>query len=253
MIVGSMATYPARAHIFWNAAETIAAQVDVLYIVLNEFEAVPKIANVPSNVRFILPKQDLKDVGKFLPEFGDDDIVFLTDDDILYPSDYVERTLISIKGLRYSGRCIYGYHGTRYLPATFRGDLDSAIGAIKHRIYGGKLRRLRKNFFYEDALAEHCVVDQLGSGVAVARGRDLPKIAYMNGSQNFVDVRLARWCFESDISSVCLPRAGGWLHTQVTNASIYQTFTRRTPAHVLKEIYAFAGHWKLQKAKIETT
>ena len=251
MIVASMATYPARADLFWNAARTIVNQVDVLYIVLNEFKTVPDIPNVPPNVRFIIPETDLKDLGKFLPDFGDNDIVFLCDDDIIFPPDYVDCTLASIDKLPASVRSVYGYHGTRYLPARFLGDIESAIGALKHRYYGGKLRKLRSSFFYENALDAPKVVDQLGSGVSVARGRDIAPFAFMDGSRQFVDVRWARWCFENDIACVCLPRESAWLATQSTNGSIYKSFTRRTPKFVRKEIYAFAGRWAPKASMFE--
>lgn len=246
MIIGCMATYPARAQLFWTSVKTILTQVDMLHIVLNEFAAIPDIPEVPANVRFIIPDRDLKDVGKFLPKVDEDDLVFLADDDILFPPDYVQRSVAAMAGFPSDRRCVFGYHGTRYLPATFQGDVSSAIGAIKHKIHGGKLRKLRTSFFYENALDAPRAVDQLGSGVAMARGRDIPPFSFMNGSQNFVDVRWARWCFENNVDRVCLPREGSWIQTQSTESSIYQSFTRRTPVHVRNEIYGFAGRWKDQ-------
>ena len=247
-----MATYPARADLFWRSVETVAPQVDLLYIILNDFQRIPTVPDPPSNVRFIIPENDLKDLGKFLQHWDDDDWVFLCDDDILYPANYVERTLTLIDGLPSSVRAAYGYHGTRYLPARFCGTLDSAIGFLKHRIHGAKLRKLRKSFFYENGLDAPRVVDQLGSGVAAARGRDIAPFSYMSGSQSFVDVRWARWCFENDVACICLPRDQHWLATLPTDESIYKSFTRRTPKFVRRELYAFAGEWALKSQLLDT-
>ena len=246
MIIGSMATYPAREGLFWDSVQTIVNQVDRLYIVLNEFTSVPHIPNVPDTVEFILPDQDLKDVGKFRPAFGDDDLVFFVDDDILYPPDYVAHTIAMMAALPQGRAVAGGYHGTRYLPARFKGDLASALGALKHRYYGGKLRKLRRAFFYESALETPQIVDQLGTGVTAMYGRDVPPLAYMEDSRKFVDVRLARWCHERAITQVCLPRTQGWIATQSTDETIYHTFTRRTPKQVRREIYDYAGAWARQ-------
>lgn len=244
MIVGSMATYPARRHQFWESVRTIVNQVDLLYVVLNEYSDVPEVPSVPSNVEFIIPDRDLKDLGKFVPKFGDSDFVFLTDDDITYPDDYVTRTLSLIESFSSEARCVFGYHGTRYLPASFDGTLHSTLCMLRHRLHGGKIRKLRKSFFYENHLATAQVVDQLGTGVAAMRGRDLAPFEFMDGSQQFVDVRMALWCQRNDITRVCLPRSAGWLNTLSTEDSIYKSFTRRTPRHVRKEIYEFAGKWE---------
>ena len=37
------------------------------------------------------------------------------------------------------------------------------------------------------------------------RGADMPPFAYMADARMFVDVRLARWCFEQDIASSACP------------------------------------------------
>ncbi len=190
--------------------------------------------------------------GKFLPDWADDDWVFLCDDDILYPPNYVERTLALIDKFPLSLSAAYGYHGTRYLPAEFDGSFRSAVGSLKHRVHRGKLRKLRSSFFYEDSLDGPRVVDQLGSGVAAARGRYIAPFSFMTGSQKFVDVRWARWCFENDVVCICLPREKDWLETQSTDKSIYKRFTRRTPRFVRKELYNFAGKWPKKSNFLDT-
>jgi hypothetical protein len=62
----------------------------------------------------------------------------------------------------------------------------------------------------------------------------------MNGSQKFVDVRLARWAFEQGITEVCLPREAGWLKPIRYEATIFDDFTRKNPPEVTREILTFA-------------
>jgi hypothetical protein len=61
----------------------------------------------------------------------------------------------------------------------------------------------------------------------------------MRDSQMFVDVRLARWCFEQGIEIVCLPRPRGWLTEERHDERIYE-FTRQNPGHVSREVATFA-------------
>ena len=72
------------------------------------------------------------------------------------------------------------------------------------------------------------------------RAADMPPWPYMEDSRKFVDVRLARWCFERNITLVCPPRPRGWLRKVYFDESIYHTFTRRHPPHVAREIWTYA-------------
>ena len=55
----------------------------------------------------------------------------------------------------------------------------------------------------------------------------------------FVDVRLARWCFDKGIDLVCLPRAAGWLTEERFDERIYD-FTRGNPERVVREVATYA-------------
>jgi len=76
-----------------NVIGRIAPQVDHLFVCLNEYESKPSELGAFRNVTAIIPRQNWKDVGKFIFPTDDSDIVFTIDDDILYPRNYVEYTL----------------------------------------------------------------------------------------------------------------------------------------------------------------
>jgi len=240
MIYGNMATYPKRADTIEEVVNRIAPQLDILRVVLNEFEDVPP-GNYPDNVEFLFPEEDLKDVGKFYPETKDDaSFIFLLDDDILYPSNYVERTLEMAK--RYDKEAtIFGYHASIYLPFDVSLNPKSWYGAFIFKLFGGNLRKSRRVFHYERALDRCLLVDQLGTGAVSMKPEYMPPFEIMAGSAKFTDVRLSKWAHAKGIKMRSLERADKWLDILDFDENIYKTFTRRTPEHVLDEIRTFAG------------
>lgn len=215
---------------------SLAAQVDVLNLVLNEYREVPGELRTFPNVNPILPEHDTKDTGKYLPQVGADDIVFTVDDDIGFPPDYVVRTLERYDALG-AGPVMAGYHGTLYRPARYlRSD-------FLRRLIGYKLDWIvnsRRFMGFMDALPEAIVVDDLGTGVAVMRGRDMPPFDHVRDAQRFIDVRLALWCHRKGIARVCLPREAGWLRPVQHPENIWQDFTLANPPHVAREIRQYA-------------
>ncbi|MBC55949.1 MAG: hypothetical protein CL814_03335 [Confluentimicrobium sp.] len=231
MIIANMATYPPRRAAFLRAVAAVAPQVDQLNLVLNEYDAIPRELAGFGNVTAVIPDEDLKDVGKFLPDSSAAEHVFTMDDDILYPADYVATTLSRLAALRHK-RVLAGYHGSLY-----RGwpRLAARLGIRPNRIAAH-----RRQFRFRDGLAAPVVVDQLGSGVSVMRGCDFPPFDFMKGSQGFVDVRLARWCHEHGILPVCLPRAAGWLSAESFDEALFYSVTQASPPHVAREIWEYA-------------
>ena len=235
-IVANLATYPARVHRLRSVVAALAPQVDVLNIVLNEYASVPDELPRPSNVRPIVPDVDYKDVGKFHPATAPDDLVFLVDDDLEYPADYVAATRRQVEALG-GGPCVYGYHGTVYAKPRF---------GLSPRRFGRWLRYGPERILegkevhrFGEALDRAVVVDQIGTGTAVLAGSLMPPMEYMLSSRKFVDVRMARWCFERAIDMVCLPRKAGWLSEERQETRIFD-FTRSNPPEVAAEVASFA-------------
>lgn len=215
----------------------ISPQVDRLNIVLNEYDAVPVELAKYSNVVSIIPKDDLKDLGKFYPDVSDAQYVFLIDDDIVYPSDYVSATINRFETLALPN-CMGGYHGSLYQRPRLRQLLRSPALLFT---YNKRVADFRSGeFYFCNELKVATVVDQLGTGTAILRGKDMPPFEYMRTSVKYVDVRLARWCFERGITPVCLPRAANWLGAVGFNESIYDSYTTKNPSYVNTEILTYA-------------
>ena len=239
MITANMATYPAREPTLGAVLARLAPQVDVLNITLNEYRSAPNIQNIPSNVRLLWPPTDLKDTGKFYPRAPETGFVFYVDDDILYPKNYVEQTLWWFDRYQ-TQRCALGFHGCFYL-AFHQADLRRLPKLLRTWVRGqDHLAQNRRTFSFDEKLDHPTVVDQLGTGTLAMRTENLPPFDYMRDSQKFVDVRLARWLFEKEITPICLPREGSWLQPIQYPETIYASYTRSSPEKLVEEIRSFA-------------
>ena len=226
MIVANMASFPARKDILLEAIERLLPQVDRINLCLNEYDEIPKELAKYSTLHPFIPEMDYKDIGKFVPKVEDDDYVLLVDDDIPYPSDYVE-TLFS-NYLKYrSENAVVGVHGIIYSD-----------------VYDGNVAS-RKVFMYARSLEKDRVVNQLGTGTVLLKGHKMPSLDYMMGSQRYVDVRFSRYLYEKNIPLICISRSENWLSEQKIKGSIFDTFTSNWPKNVVLEVQKIAGYSKL--------
>lgn len=244
MIVANLATYPPRSKALFGVLNSLASQVDCINLILNEYEIVPDIISRFENINAVIPKHDTKDAGKFYCHTSEADYVLLVDDDIIYPQNYVQKTISNFNSLD-NHNVIAGYHSSIYQRPPFPKDFTNLKRFIKYYIEPNLIVHYRKIFHYSTGIERPIFVDQIGSGTVIMRGKDMPPYDYMKTSQKFVDVRLAKWCFERDIARVCLPRTDGWLASydkngEIFEETIYRNFTKTKQPHVAKEIRKFA-------------
>ena len=238
MIVANLATYPARSDRLAVAVRRLAAQVDRLNVVLNEYGEVPGDAPRDEGIEYILPKEDTKDVGKFYPEVDRDDLVLLVDDDIRYPDDYVARTVDSFEALS-TRRCLAGYHCSTYR----RPGIANLRGFVRFHTSPNRIAHFREFIGFVSEVERPMLVDQVATSSAIIRGGDMPPYDYMRSSQKFVDVRLAKWCHEQGIERVRLPAPANWIAnapSEESDDSIKASFTQKHHAHVADEIRTYA-------------
>lgn len=237
MIVANLATYPPRRENLLPVVKAIAPQVDRLNVVLNQFDAcLPELEEIPGVVQ-IRPDTDTKDVGKFYPDVQEAEYVFLIDDDLVYPPDFVARTIREFKSLG-EGKFFGGFHGSLYVRPGF---------SLKPKRFWRwltyderKVAGFRRRVQVHEAVGKPIVMDQIATNAAIIRGPDMPPYEFMADSQKFVDVRLARWNFERGIVPVLLPRPAGWIGQVRFEDTIYRSFTCRDLPHVAAEIMSYA-------------
>ena len=234
MIRAHMATYPPREAMLRQSLLTIAPQVDVVRVCLNEYETLPAFLTEMANVEAFIPDDNWKDVGKFATKPIPDDIVFFVDDDLSYHKNFVRRMLRIGREVGLENN-VFGVHGANYGVGVLASKLD------------------RKVYHFKRPLNETTQVEQLGSGTMMALGKNVAPLDFMLGSQSFVDVRYARWLFQNGITSWAISRPRGFVKEIAPESdnheTIWASFTKNTPEHVMDEIRAFAKkHTSVERA-----
>lgn len=237
MLIANLATYPPRAGRLEQMMSIIAPGVDRVNLVLNEYEEIPAHLAKHKNVFAVIPEEDTKDTGKFLPKADKNDLVFLVDDDLIYPADYFSRSAEIYEALG-EGKWVGGYHGTFYSRFPKKLTPRKLLQVLPVSL--GKAEPFKNTYHYSKKLTQHRRVAQIGTGTAVLRGNLMPPFDYMRSSQKFVDIRFGRWCAEQGIKMVCFAREKDWIGKIAFPVTIRNSFTRHLPQEVVAEIRSYA-------------
>lgn len=212
MIVAHMATFPPRKDIMLEAVRNIAPQVDKLKIFLNEYEVIPSELSSYRNVKPHIDDKNIKDAGKFYFDVNERDVVFTIDDDILFPDDYVERTLKFGEKIGFEKNVI-GYHAHAWV---FRKNIK---------------RMGWRNFFFHKQCGNIIEVDVIGTGTACFLGKNAPPYRFMESSSGFVDIRFSLYQRKMGNRLWTLPRDLNYLAQNLPDSlqesSIFNTVTRK--------------------------
>lgn len=192
LVRAHMATFPARAGIFRRVVEAMLPQVDRMVIVFNEMDEAPADLEADPRIEAITTDRDTKDLGRFFSRPDPDDIVFLVDDDIAYPADYVARSIAEASRIGWDGH-VFGYQGMEFR----HGD--------------GQQQRGWQVIRFPDALSQAQGVRMLGTGTALARGDAIPTISAMAPYLGHADVGFALLNLRAGRKAWALPRPGKWL------------------------------------------
>lgn len=109
LVRAGLASIPERVEGLKQVVERLYDQVDELYIYLNRFEEAPAFLRGDSRIR-VFTGDDLGDRGKFRFVDGFRGYFVSVDDDIDYPSFYVNHLIDGIE--RYGRRAAVGWHGS---------------------------------------------------------------------------------------------------------------------------------------------
>ena len=201
-VVACMATFPARHSQSLIVLKTILPQVDHLYVYLNNYQEVPSEYSHPK-VSAVLADSDgvgdLRDMGKFY-FLGDlqNEIVFLIDDDICYPPNYVSRMTDRVSN--WQGLSVIGVHG-RTLDAICKDYFKDSN--VNH---------------FRDSLKQDTVVDVLGTGT-VAFDNSILKLSFHDFSNpGMADIDFAVNSRVDSFPLVAISRDKNWL-TPVESSS----------------------------------
>ncbi len=146
--IGGMATMPSRAHLLGTVLASILPQLDRLFIFFDKYKEVSHAFTTHPKIVALTPARfgELAGAGKFLglQRHEDPCLYYCFDDDILYPSDYVE--VLTRALYRHRLRAIAGFHA-----------------AILKRPYRSYIRD-RTILHFRSPCETDCFADLLGTG-----------------------------------------------------------------------------------------
>lgn len=223
MIRAHLATFPPRVGILMQSVNSILPQVDRLCICLNGYDSIPPELADDARIEAMIPDRNLKDAGKFAFAAADDDMVFTIDDDIIYPTDYVTRTMSFFDQLPVD-RHVLGYMGNAWVAKDKRGG------------------RGWKTYMFHKRAPHLVKVDVLGTGTTCMLGRNLPKLDDIEDASGFVDLRHARLQTQAGRWMWAVPREHDYLVStmteDLTESGLFHTVNQQRPAPMVTELAA---------------
>jgi len=186
-----IASIPQREAGLAKVVEALYDQADEICVHLNGYDAVPSFLRDDAKLRAV-SGVDLGDRGKFRFVDGFTGYYVTVDDDINYPSFYVEHLIDGIE--RYGRRAVVGWHGS---------ILDPAITDF----YDHSRRRVLE--FSKD-VPEDAFVHVLGTGAAAMHTDTLALSLSDFPAPNMADIFVALQALRQDVPLVTLAHRAGW-------------------------------------------
>lgn len=201
-IIACLATFPPRERVLEKTVASIIDQVDELRIWANGYTP-GEIPDFLYQDKIIVDfGDDIGDNGKVanLPKRG---YVFLVDDDILYPSNYVE-TLKNVIDL-YNRQAVVGCHAAIMQPPIRNYFKD------------------RQVFHFKAMVPRHTPVNVLGTGCLAYHTEYINFHISDAPCPNMLDVHFAVWCQKNRKRMLTVSRPAMWLRPQPVPESLWDS------------------------------
>lgn len=207
-VVIGMASIKEREALLKISLRSLSEQCREIYVYLNNYEAVPCWASEFKNVRFLLGKEHLGDIGdaaKFYAISSAEKYFISTDDDLEYPKDFVETLLLWQKRLK--SKAWVTTHGR-------------VLGDIKAPIEGYHLKPHPNTKLFHglrSVLSPYQVhFGGTGSLCLDVSQHTFPLDYLLNSPKNNADIWVGLHCMSQKIPIVVIPHAQGWMKQQAT-------------------------------------
>lgn len=202
MIIAQIASVPEREHMLVNTVESLINQVDYVRISLNNYKTIPaELARV--GVIIYRRKNEKGDAEKIYNLEHFCGYVFLCDDDLIYPPDYVDTMLDS---MRYEdNQCILTCHGrimNEKPVVNSYTDRVAAFHCLQNVDYSGP-------------------VDIGGTGVMAFHTDYFMPVYDFVGTANMLDIWIARFAYEQGCKIKMQPHEEGWIQYQHPEHTIW--------------------------------
>jgi len=198
MIVAKMATHPARDSVVRKAIESLVNQVDLVTVYCNGHTSRDDLQHPKIRLHF---GDDLGDGGKLFGEFGE--YTFLVDDDLEYPPNYVENSILALE--TYQNSRVVGCHG-----AIMKNPVKNYFND-------------RRVIHYRDQVRRPIAVNVLGTGTLAMHQSVQSKLSINPQHKNMLDCYFAVACQKSRIGMISITRPYGWIKQIPVSESLWMS------------------------------
>lgn len=200
--IGNIASYK-RNHQLLKTIHSVINQVDELNIFLNDFEGDLDEIFFNEKVNLFFTNNEYGDGYKFLKLLESDGYYFTFDDDLIYPTDYVNTMIEKIDF--YDKKKILTLHGKKFSQLPIQSYYNSNF----------------ERFHFIDENVVDIKVDVGGTGV-MAFHTDVFKFDYkFMFKKNMTDVWISKFAKEQNIDIVCIRHPKNYIIQQQIGQSIY--------------------------------
>lgn len=198
LLTANFATWSARKDSIDKAVDSMIDQVDLVRVYYNDYD--------PKERRDIkqITGEDLTDRGKF-SHIDVNEIAFTCDDDILYPPDYVERTLAKMQ--QYPNEVVT-YHGR------------------KLRAKGLNYYKGHQSFHCLHTVIKDEVIDVGGTGVMAFNTNVIQPDILSYPQDKMVDILMGLECAKKGVPIRVLAHRAKWLSILTNEGAIYDEMVR---------------------------
>ena len=200
MITANMATWSARRATLDQSINSLINQVDEVRVYYNDY-----IPNKRDDIIQFVGGEDLTDRGKFYG-IGNNEIAFTVDDDLIFPENYVERTLSVLN--KYPNAVIT-YHG-RILK-----------GRGRNYYFGHEMYHCLRTLHYDT------FIDVAGTGVSCFDASKWKPDVLQYPDQKMSDLLFSLECAKANKKIICASHQMGWFQIATNEGAIFNSESRK--------------------------
>lgn len=219
--LAAMASIPSREQFLPQVLASLRPQVDRLCIYLNGYSEVPACVRELTD-EHVLDAHKGGDERKFHWSDKHDGIALTCDDDILYPSDYVERMTAAVA--EWGGRLLVTAHGRTYVGKP-RNVHDVFPGSIGH---------------CTGAVHQSRFCNEGGTGVLAWDARVL-RVPRTWPKPNNTDIQISIWAQQQGIPMWLVAHPANWIKAFPVTDGIFEKSSAE--GHATRNAILRTHHW----------
>lgn len=227
MINAFTASLPDRFKTLEKSVKSILPQVDTMQVVLNNYKSVPKFLE-HEKITVVRHDNSLEDGSRFINIERESGYTLVFDDDILYPSNYVERMIECIEYLTH-------FHDQEVIV----GPMGKVLKPRPIRSYYQNIDRSYKTF---SEVNHHYVVDVIGA-CGIMWNAEKVKITQDIIQTPNSDLCVAKFAKENNVLQICVAHKAGWLINLMTELSVQTPSIFRKYRHKDEKLTEFVNKW----------